>query len=1288
MDILTIISIVFLVFFIVVFIIMVSTFARSRKDSKELNTSVARDVKNNPLSVGMMTVLFAIITSVIFGTTNSIDYVENKMEEIYEEGNAYHASIEATRFLPDALGEIEADINVAKIYSDYHAKNLDEIVNFLYTGDESVPPMLSDFEIGEMVRKDFLIQFFDYGVADTTSKNILHVFYLLKKSDIEISFKYQPTHLGEDSEFMNTGDSGLTNHSEIKIIRDENKVSYVHEGMTIFPTSQRDVYETNITSHKQRPGREIINEEASVGEQYYQTWGFQEGELNEKTLLVDALPYTFDIVDINETPQNVVPPAFQNQVQFGEITHDMTTTLVTSRTNFDKMTIQGGTVNIESGDIAILFNEVKADNLAFNSIEYNEQIDKNVQDLEAELSLYINSVPPVAPWSSTDAQIRSTNPIVYAWNMETYYKANASMVFSLSQQDTVINISSVIIPLFSTLILLIILLFLKRRTEVNQERNMTLKSLGYSPKQIAVSYLVFPFVILITGWAFGMLIGQSIIQLFWMNRTQQKVSFQVEMFNDFIGSTLFLFAILAFISVISFIFVTLLLKKNIVEVMNGSTVGKPNVFVRMSASRKTNKSNFTSSYRRSNILRQMSKSLFIFVAIATSTIVFLFGATTANFAEVAKTSTGENFNFDYIHYGDKSLNTVEEADVETYENYDFGAQNIEVYMGYKVFGGMQLNIDETIGQKKYQYGNLTYEKTSGAKQDYGIGRYWYELQQDIVEYMETESLHGKKITIEASDIMQVALAFIGSNFSQLTLSQYYAANKTPDTDENPSGTLYTLMAIESFKDTGHMEKETITKEEFDELYHKEFYINGVQTNGTYNNLSLASLYSKIMDAVKSNLINVLPKLIKELEKDEIVITEAASQIRSIANMDSEELNKIDIEAIIDLINKISNALESVLEDHGILTNEQYMQEGLGKVSIGMGQPHFMSGEPIQTDIAPLHIPEPDSFTEYYSLTSLSGESIVNNHMDYSVEDALPVYIPYSEAKLSELEAGDYFYYVAPDSLLQDSFITNNPEGKVKLQVVGVYSSYFSLGYPVYAGATDKTSIEQTYASKVLRTTQSHNTIVTGLADQYNSTITKSWSNLSSYGTWYSQKFEDTAATAEWTLLDENNPTDVQAFFTFESSLVAPIPFSIVPTVVEVQYKDFDATIELFVYVSFIISILVIMIIIKEIVDSTKSEVSTIKAMGYGKYKTASLVAESQIISMMVSAIVSVPIALWLISIFENVLLVKMGLVTSFTTNPAMLVSFFALMMVILIIAYFLIILLLRNTKALLSTKAQ
>jgi ABC-type antimicrobial peptide transport system permease subunit len=76
-------------------------------------------------------------------------------------------------------------------------------------------------------------------------------------------------------------------------------------------------------------------------------------------------------------------------------------------------------------------------------------------------------------------------------------------------------------------------------------------------------------------------------------------------------------------------------------------------------------------------------------------------------------------------------------------------------------------------------------------------------------------------------------------------------------------------------------------------------------------------------------------------------------------------------------------------------------------------------------------------------------------------------------------------------------------------------------------------------------------------------------------------------------------------------------------------------IEFFIVLSFIISFLIIIIVTKEIIDGSKKEVAILKALGYGNIKSSSLVGESQIIMMLISALISIPISIAILKIFET-----------------------------------------------------
>jgi hypothetical protein len=456
--------------------------------------------------------------SISSGLSLSIKNVTSETHKVIIEQNLAQANIDTSNFSPDANHDIDSKVNVTKLYSDFDANNLDEVVNYLYTGDELTIPNnqgvnLTPLEITTLVSKDFLVPYYSYGNADATNENYLQLFYVLKKlaiNDIstgeagvinydgpkDFSFKFSPYIDTKMLEFASISGGGIINPSSIRMIREEKDIKLNNEIITMYKNNN---YEINIPKYN---GKKVEDEEIAVS-----TIFFNDGNYNindELEFLVKGVPMSKKIVSKVDTPQNIVPPAMQDDLQFGKITHDMTTTSIVEKDNFYAMANIDGSINIKSS-ISIGFKNIQ-DSLnnktdKFNNKEFKDKVESNVFELEKYLFNYFEHTV-VSPLSNNRGTTynTATSPLQL---MRPYYDGqsltNNGVLNALNQIQTIQQMSIILMTLFTFILIVILLIFIKKRIEDNQKTNMALKSLGYGSRQIAISYLIYPIIIILLG---------------------------------------------------------------------------------------------------------------------------------------------------------------------------------------------------------------------------------------------------------------------------------------------------------------------------------------------------------------------------------------------------------------------------------------------------------------------------------------------------------------------------------------------------------------------------------------------------------------------------------------------------------------------------------------------------------------------------------------------------------------------------------------------------------------------
>ncbi len=168
--------------------------------------------------------------------------------------------------------------------------------------------------------------------------------------------------------------------------------------------------------------------------------------------------------------------------------------------------------------------------------------------------------------------------------------------------------------LFLTITFILLLVIIKKKIDIEKPFIGILKSFGYSKIRIALSYLVYPVITSITGGLLGFLSG------FILSRFIKNIylrSFNIEVLkNNFYVKDLIncIFIPLIFLSVLSFIFIMFLLRKNIINLIKNDKDYKINFLLNFI--NKTNtKKDFLKKIRYS-LLTKSLKKLFIVILIS------------------------------------------------------------------------------------------------------------------------------------------------------------------------------------------------------------------------------------------------------------------------------------------------------------------------------------------------------------------------------------------------------------------------------------------------------------------------------------------------------------------------------------------------------------------------------------------------------------------------------------------------------------------------------------------------
>lgn len=269
-------------------------------------------------------------------------------------------------------------------------------------------------------------------------------------------------------------------------------------------------------------------------------------------------------------------------------------------------------------------------------------------------------------------------------------------------------IMKVLAIIFLTVIMIVISLLIIKRANSSSKQLGTLKAMGMKSNTIASAYLIFPMTIIFIGFIIAALISPIVmIVLNNIMGTFYYIDFAANSLSFGYFFWLFLMPLIFTVS-LSYIIVLFVLRRPTLDLLNNKTIDAPNIFVRGFGNIVPKQTPFSVSYMSKGFLRAIGKSslLFISILIATILISFSLSSTTMVKQQTESALSYLNFNsgsvnYNYGEYDVKKLYT---------ENLDFNSDEKYTYEVEKkpIDGWNKLEFFEMIKNIKWNDFDSTY----------------------------------------------------------------------------------------------------------------------------------------------------------------------------------------------------------------------------------------------------------------------------------------------------------------------------------------------------------------------------------------------------------------------------------------------------------------------------------------------------------------------------------------------------------------------------------------------------
>ena len=717
--------------------------------------------------------------------------------------------------------------------------------------------------------------------------------------------------------------------------------------------------------------------------------------------------------------------------------------------------------------------------------------------------------------------------------------------------------------IFLVINLLFIFMVLNRKTKDLSKQIGILKSMGYKSSEISASFTSYALIIVVVGGLLSIISGLFLQQQF-MNMTMRFFTFTippaVPVIDVWISSIL---TPLMFISVFVWMMVYIIINKKTIELLNNTSINKPNIFVRNSGYL-TSKLSFTNAYAFKNSMRAIGKSSVILGSVLFSSLFLVFGVTTLSFPSKVNENTLAMLNYDdwYMSREPYVSADVESIDLfinqDNLQSYSFGVHHDYWSLSNDVVGNPRydhLEFDGQQGSTHYRHDNPIHNFTA--------------IEYDLSRYMGVDEVVSRDTHAFINDYETL------SSFSNI------------------------LLLIERLLTSGNA----------DLINTRMVYNDGTEIK-SFGNFTVA------------NIAFAMTTIYSEFLKFE----------------DNPNTNQGTIKILFDIYENIDDTIQSHVNEHPI-------------------QFHEVNGTPIEISGAlgnnrdNLVISNRNEVTnDFIRFRDSRGNNLSQRLANWSESNnRIPAIIDTPTSRLHGINSGDVI-------LIQSGYDTlphwDDNAVNAEIEVVGIYDSYISFGWRTLF---DFQSVNDFYVESSLANDEDWNNPVNGA--WYNMPGSPfSHSNVRNHFTVGNANDNrlhrygcfSTSTTEESFMLIDSIEHNI-----FRSMAACDVINLDRETVAQTSQEMIFVVEEMFgffVGFAFIIVAFILLVIGNETIQSSRKEVSTLKALGYNPRTNAFIVLIGHISIMFISVAAALPLGIGILSIVSQILARFVGIHIDFTPS--------------------------------------